>query len=313
QIAAHFAREGIPTLIVGIEETGDDLMETGESLGLGLNELRADGKLHLVDLTRPVQGPTIISGEYDLHGLTHRFETIVRERNVKAILLDSATALFSPRPPEDQLRSHFFQLVNTFHRVGVTGVVLAEAAQDYGQLTTLGVEDYVCDLVMILRNNIEADRRRRSIEVNKYRRSAHYKGEYPCTVTHRGLVIFPQNPREHPDFIPIERFSSGVQGLDEMTRGGWLRNSIVIVRGPTGSGKTMLAGLYARAGAVRGERVMYYGFEEPRPILIRNFEVIGMPMTTLINSGNLRVICRYPESLSLEDLLVNLRVGIEEF
>jgi circadian clock protein KaiC len=98
-----------------------------------------------------------------------------------------------------------------------------------------------------------------------------------------------------------------------MTRGGWLRNSIVIVRGPTGSGKTMLAGLYARAGALRGERVVYYGFEEPRPILIRNFEVIGMPMTPLVNAGNLRIVCRYPESTSLEDLLVNLRTGIEEF
>jgi len=98
-----------------------------------------------------------------------------------------------------------------------------------------------------------------------------------------------------------------------MTRGGWLRNSIVIVRGPTGSGKTMLAGLYSRAGALRGERVVYYGFEEPRPILVRNFEVIGMPMTPLINTGNLRIICRYPESTSLEDLLVNLRMGIEEF
>jgi len=66
-------------------------------------------------------------------------------------------------------------------------------------------------------------------------------------------VIFPQNPVERPDFIPIERFSSGVAGLDEMTRGGWLRNSIIIVRGPTGGGKTMLAGLYSRAGAMRGE------------------------------------------------------------
>jgi circadian clock protein KaiC len=98
-----------------------------------------------------------------------------------------------------------------------------------------------------------------------------------------------------------------------MTRGGWLRNPIIIVRGPTGSGKTMLAGLYARAGALRGERVVYYGFEEPRPILVRNFEVIGMPMTPLINKGNLRVLCRYPESTSLEDLLVNLRIGLEEF
>jgi circadian clock protein KaiC len=46
---------------------------------------------------------------------------------------------------------------------------------------------------------------------------------------------------------------------------------------------------------------------------VRNFEVIGMPMTPLINAGNLRIICRYPESTSLEDLLVSLRIGIEEF
>jgi circadian clock protein KaiC len=260
-----------------------------------------------------MEGPTVVSGDYDIYGLIHRLESAVRQHGVKAIVLDSVTALFSPRPPADQLRNHFFQLVHTIRRLGLTGVLLAEAHQDYGQLTTLGVEDYVCDLVVILRNVVDFDRRRRSIEVNKYRRSGHFKGEYPCTITTRGLTIFPQNPRERPDIMPIERFSSGVAGLDEMTRGGWLRNSIIIVRGPTGSGKTMLAGLYARAGAVRGERVVYYGFEEPRPILVRNFEVIGMPMTPLINSGNLRVICRYPESTSLEDLLVNLRIGLEEF
>jgi circadian clock protein KaiC len=192
-------------------------------------------------------------------------------------------------------------------------VILAESPQDFGQLTTLGVEDYVCDLVVVLRNTIDGDRRRRTIEVNKYRRSGHFKGEYPCTITTHGLEIFPQNPKERPDLIPVERFSSGVAGLDEMTRGGWLRNSITIVRGPTGSGKTMLAGLYARAGAARGERVVYYGFEEPLSILVRNFEVIGMPMTSLIRTGNLRILCRYPESTSLEDLLVSLRMGLEEF
>jgi circadian clock protein KaiC len=255
----------------------------------------------------------VISGEYDLYGLIHRLEAAVKERRVKVIVVDSATALFSPRPPQDQLRNHFFQLIHTLRRLDVTGVILAESLHDYGQLTTLGIEDYVCDLVVVLRNTIEVDKRRRSIEVNKYRRSGHFKGEYPCTITTRGLVIFPQNPKERPDFVPVERFSSGVAGLDEMTRGGWLRNSIIIVRGPTGSGKTMLSGLYARAGAVRGERVVYYGFEEPRPILVRNFEVIGMPMTPLINAGNLRIVCRYPESTSLEDLLVSLRIGIEEF
>ena len=313
QLTAHLARHGITPLLVGVEESGDDLLVTGDGLDLDLTTLRDEGRLHIADLTRPMEGPTVVSGDYDIYGLIHRLEAAVKERHVKAIVIDSATALFSPRPPVDQLRNHFFQLVYTLRRLGVTGVILAESQADYGQLTTLGVEDYVCDLVVIMRNTIDADRRRRSIEVNKYRRSAHFKGEYPCTVTTRGLVIFPQNPKERPDFVAIERFSSGISGLDEMTAGGWLRNSIIIVRGPTGSGKTMLAGLYARAGAMRGERVVYYGFEEPRPILVRNFELIGMPMMPVINSGNLRVICRYPESTSLEDLLVNLRMGIEEY
>ena len=313
QLAAHFASSDITTLIVGVEESGDDLVVTGDGLGLELTELCQRGKLRLIDLTPPTSGQTVVTGTYDLFGLVHRLEALVAQYHIKAIIIDSATALFSPRPPQDQLRSHFFQLVHSLGRLGLTSVILAESPQDMSQLTTLGVEDYVCDLVVILRNAIEGDRRRRSIEVNKYRRSAHFKGEYPCTITTKGLIIFPQNPREHPDLVPVERFSSGVAGLDEMTKGGWLRNSIIIVRGPTGSGKTMLAGLYARAGAIRNERVVYYGFEEPRPILLRNFEAIGMPMLPLIDKGNLRIVCRYPESTSLEDLLVSLRLSIEEF
>jgi circadian clock protein KaiC len=313
QLAAHFADHGVPTLVVGVEESGEDLIITGDGLGLELTRLCGAQQLQVVDLTPPMDGQTVVSGPYDLYGLIHRLEAIVAAHHIKAIVIDSATALFSPRPSPDQLRNHFFQLVHALGRMNLTSVILAESPQDMSQLTTLGVEDYVCDLVVILRNTIEGDRRRRSIEVNKYRRSAHFKGEYPCTITMRGLTIFPQNPREHPDLLPVERFSSGVRGLDEMTKGGWLRNSIIIVRGPTGSGKTMLAGLYARAGAVRDERVVYYGFEEPRPILLRNFEAIGMPMTPLIDKGNLRIVCRYPESTSLEDLLVSLRLSIEEF
>ena len=192
------------------------------------------------------------------------------------IVLDSATALFSPRPAQEALRSHFFQLVYALRMLGLTSVIIAEAPGDYGPLTTLGVEDYVCDLTIVLRNVIESSRRSRTIEVNKYRRSAHYKGEYPCTITTTGLTVFPLDATELPELHTVKRYSSGVAGLDEMTRGGWLRNSIVIVRGPTGSGKTMLAGLYARAGASRGERVVYYGFEETRPILMRNYREIGM-------------------------------------
>lgn len=312
QVAANLARQGIKTILLAVEESPEDMQDSGDTLGLGISRLVREGKLHFANVGRPMDGPTIVSGDYDLFGLIHRIEAMVKQTGARAVILDSATALFSPRPAPEALRSHFFQLVHTLRTQDLTSIILAEASGDYGPLTTMGVEDYVCDLTLILRNIIDGGRRRRSIEVNKYRRSAHYKGEYPCTVTTRGLAVFPLDAKENHSNITVERYSSGVEGLDALTHGGWLRNSIIIVRGPTGSGKTMLAGLFARAGAVRGERVVYYGFEETRPILLRNYREIGMSMDPYIETGNLKVICRYPEATSLEDLLVDLRLGLEE-
>jgi len=311
QIASNLARQGVPTIILAIEESAEDLQDSGDTLGLGISKLVRAGTLTFTDITRPADGPTLVSGEYDLFGLAHRLQAIVQQTGARALILDSATALFSPRPPLETLRSQFFQLVHTFRQLGLTAVIMAEAEGDYGPLTTMGVEDYVCDLTIVFRNILDGPRRRRSVEINKYRRSAHYKGEYPCTITTRGIAVFPLDAKELHE-AQVERYSSGVEGLDSMTRGGWLRNSIIIVRGPTGSGKTMLSGLYARAGSARGERVVYYGFEETRPILLRNYREIGMDMEPFIRNGTLKVICRYPEATSLEDLLVDLRLGLEE-
>jgi circadian clock protein KaiC len=312
QIAANVARGGAPALVLAVEESPEDLVTSGDSLGFGLSELVARGALHVADITRPMDGPTVVSGDYDISGLVHRIEAQVRQTGARLVVLDSASALFSPRPPQELLRSLFFQLVHAFRRLGLTSIILAEAGEsDF--TTSLGVEDYVCDVVVIFRNVADGERRRRTIEINKYRRSPHYKGEYPCTITSKGLAIFPLDAREHAQSRDVTRYPSGLSGLDAMIGGGLVRDSIVIVRGPTGSGKTLLAGLYARAGALRGERVAYYGFEEPRPVLLRNFAQLGMPMEELEAKGVLSLVCRYPESMGFEDLLVHLRGSLEEF
>jgi circadian clock protein KaiC len=313
QIAAHLVDSGVRTLLVAVEERPADLLRNGDNLGLRLSEAVASGALRISDASRPMDGPLVVSGDYDISALIHRIRAHVEAQGARALVLDSATALFSPRPPQELMRNLFFQLVHALQTLQLTAVILAESAEDYGQLTTLGVEDYVCDAVFIIRNVIDGERRRRTIEVAKYRGSPHYKGEYPCAITSRGVAIFPLDARERPDSEDVERYSSGFPGLDALIGGGLLRDSIVIVRGPTGSGKTMLAGLYARAGAARGERVVYFGFEEPRPILLRNFAAIGMPLKEYEQAGNLRLICRYPEAISLEDMLVTLRMQMEEF
>jgi circadian clock protein KaiC len=313
QVASHLARSGVNTVLLAVEEPPEDLITCADSLGLDMSGAIRAGTIVVSDVTRPMDGPMVVSGEYDISGLMHRVEYLVKQLGARALVLDSVTALFSPRPPAELLRSLFFQLVHGFRKMGLTSVLLAEGAPDSASVTTLGVEDYVCDMVVLLRNVFDAERRRRSIEINKYRRSAHYKGEYPCAITSRGLTIFPLDARENGGERAAERYSSGLPALDAMISGGLLRDSIAIVRGPTGSGKTLLAGLYARAGALRGERVSYWGFEEPRAVLLRNFAAIGMPMEDLEAKGLLKVTCSYPEAMGFEDLLVQLRNRLEDY
>ncbi len=311
QLAANLARAGHKTQLLAVEEEPRDLLETGDSLGLGVTDLVDRKLLSVLDMRRPRER-TVVTGDYDAVGLIHRIEAAAKE-GVKCFVLDSATALFSPKPSEDLLRALFFDIVEALRRNDITALITAEAPDDYGPRTTLGVEDFVCDTVIVLRNHVDGERRRRTLEVHKYRRSPHQKGEYPFTITDTGVVVFPFTHPNDRASRQTARFSSGFEGLDGMMSGGWLRDSITMVRGPAGSGKTTLAGMYARAGSSRSERVAYFGFEETRPMLLRNFGAVGVPVEDLIASGHLLVECRYPESTSPEDLLVELRRSLETF
>jgi len=236
QLATNLARSGTKTLLLAVEESPEDLRTSADSLGFDLTSLLEKRCIRIADLTRPMEGPTFVTGKYDVSGFIDRVHGMVTEIGAEAVVLDSATAFFSPRPPDNELRSLFFQLVHAFRKMDLTAVVTAEALEDYGPLTTLGVEDFVCDTVIVLRNLVDGERRRRSIEVHKYRRSSHYKGEYPCTITSKGMTVFPLDAQDRTERETATRFSSGSAGLDDMNNGGWLRDSIVLVRGPSGSG-----------------------------------------------------------------------------
>jgi len=55
-----------------------------------------------------------------------------------------------------------------------------------------------------------------------------------------------------------------VPQLDAMLGGGYYRGSSVLVSGTAGSGKSSLAVHFAAAACRRGERVVYFAFEESR-------------------------------------------------
>ncbi len=96
QIAASLVRAGVPTLVLAVEESPSDLAQTGDSLGLDISGLCESRALTVSDLNRPDDGPVVQAGEYDVFGLVHRVEALVKSSKARAVILDSATALFSP-------------------------------------------------------------------------------------------------------------------------------------------------------------------------------------------------------------------------
>ncbi|MFL6279655.1 MAG: ATPase domain-containing protein, partial [Vicinamibacterales bacterium] len=124
QIACNLAREGVVTILVAVEESPEDLQDSGDMLNLGTSHLVRQGALHFADFTRRMDGATLVSGEYDVFGLVHRIEAIAKQTGARAVLVDSATALFSPRPPLESLRSHFFQLVYAMRKLRLTSIIL---------------------------------------------------------------------------------------------------------------------------------------------------------------------------------------------
>ena len=318
QIAAHLARTGHPAILVAVEESPADVCISGDVLGLDYTGLQQAGAIAIADATR-FDGATIVSGEYDLQGLRHRLEALAGQLGARALVLDSASALFSPRPPPEDLQGHIFQLVAGFRSLGLTSLILAES-HAFLDATARGDDGFMCDVTILLRNDVDGVHRQRSIEVCSYRRSAHITGQYPCVIGAHGVTVFPLEP-DCPAIdaggtvasrSPAARVSTGIAGLDEMTRGGWFRESVVVVRGPSGSGKTLLAAQFAAAAAVRGERVAYYAFEEFRPCLLANMREMGVDLLPFIASGRVRVSGHYAEGTSQEDLLADMLLDLEE-
>lgn len=317
QVAAHLARTGCPTILVAVEESPEDVCVSGDLLGFDYTGLQHAGAIAIADATR-FDGATIVSGEYDLQGLRHRLEALAGQVGARALVLDSASALFSPRPPPEDLQGNVFQLVAGFRSLGLTSIILADA-HAFLDLTARGDDGFMCDLTILLRNDADGVHRQRSVEVCSYRRSPHVTGQYPCIIGRHGVTVF---PLEADDAVvdsgatvasrsPGARVSTGIAGLDEMTRGGWFRDSLVVVRGPSGSGKTLLAAQFAGAGAARGEQVAYYAFEESRPRLVGNTREMGVDLLPFIESGRMRVSCRYAEATSQEDLLADVLLDLE--
>jgi circadian clock protein KaiC len=310
QFLIRGAEQGEPGVFMAFEETAAELAQNARSLGFDLDELAAQGKLAL-DHVQVERSEIEEAGEYDLEGLFIRLGYAIDSIGAKRVVLDTLESLFGSLGDEAVLRAELRRLFRWLKDRGVTAIVTAERGA--GALTRQGLEEYVSDCVVLLDHRVTEQIATRRLRIVKYRGSAHGTNEFPFLIDERGLTVLPITSVGLTYDVSSERVSSGVAGLDAMLGGlGYFRGSSILISGRAGTGKTSFAGAFAEAACRRGERVLYFTFEESPRQLARNLRSIGLDLAPWMGEGLLRVQAARPSVHGLEMHLARMYREIRE-
>ena len=147
----------------------------------------------------------------------------------------------------------------------------------------------------------------RKLQVIKMRGQQQRPGLHAFRIARAGLEIFPRilpatgtDRRRAAHADARRRLSSGVPVLDEMLGGGIPAGYSVLLAGPTGSGKTMLATEFLAAGAAAGEKGVIALFE-------RNpSQMMNDRLDALVRAGQVAMMSVRALDLSVDEMLHEL-------
>jgi len=303
--------QGEAGVFMAFEETAEELTANVRSLGFDLDKLVAQKKL-LLDHVVLDSAQIDENGEFDLSGLFIRLGYAIDTIGAKRVVLDTIEALFGGFSNQAILRAELRRLFRWLKDKGVTAIITAERGD--GTLTRQGLEEYVSDCVLLLDHRVIDQVSTRRLRIVKYRGSAHGTNEYPFLIDEDGFSVLPITSTALNHVTSDERLSTGVPHLDAMLGGkGVYRGSSILVSGTAGTGKSSLAAHFARASCARGERCLYFAFEESESQIVRNMSSVGIDLRPWIKKGLLRFVPGRPTSTGMEMHLALMHRAVRQF
>jgi circadian clock protein KaiC len=303
---------GEPGVFMSFEESIPDLTKNVASLGFDLDRLVADKKLFVdhVSLAHSESGET---GEYDLEGLFIRIADAVQRVGAQRVVLDTIETLFGDLPNPGILRAEIRRLFDWLKQKELTTVITAERDHP-DKLTRHGIEEFVSDCVILLDHRIREEISTRRLRIVKYRGSTHGTNEYPFLIDDQGISVLPISSLGLDHDASTERVSSGIARLDGMLGGkGFYRGSSILASGTAGTGKSTIAACFVDAACRRGERALFFAFEESPQQIVRNTRSIGIDLEPWVRKGLLQFHAARPTYGGIEQVLLLTHKHITSF
>jgi len=167
----------------------------------------------------------------------------------------------------------------------------------------------VADGILWLSQSLEGNSILRKMQIVKIRGQAQIPGLHTFRITNSGLQVFPRTfgltggeQRKSPE----RRLSLGVPDLDRMLSGGIPEGDSVLVAGPSGSGKSVLARQFIAEGLKQNEPAIVALFEERPFQYTGRVKELGLDLESPQKQGLLRILTLRPLDLSLDEAIQDI-------
>ncbi|HUQ66727.1 MAG TPA: circadian clock protein KaiC [Flavitalea sp.] len=305
---------GEPGVFVSFEENVGDLRKNLQSFNWPVAEYESKNLFVFVDASISSINDTTVIASFDLKGLLVRIDAAINKVQAKRVVLDSIGSLFHHFSDTSIIRKELYIILYQLKERGLAVLLTSERLEEYGTVSRFGVEEYIADNVVIMRNVLENEKRRRTIEILKYRGSAHSSGENSFVISPKnGVHIIPLTRLQLTQKSSDRRVPTGNITLDNLCGGGFFRDSIILVSGATGTGKTLMITEFIKGGFQANEKILFVAYEESREQLIRNAKGWGVDFPQIEKNDHLHIEAIYPENASLEEHLLHIQAMVEKY
>jgi circadian clock protein KaiC len=305
------AEAGERSLYITLSETEDELRIGAASHGWTLEGIEIFELVPPESLLDDEQQQSLLySSDLELGETTKRifeaFERVKPER----VVLDSLSEIRLLAQSSLRYRRQILALKHYFARSGATVLMLDDLSSEANDRTMHSVAHGVVRLEEL---SPEYGPERRRLRVIKYRGQRYRGGYHDFVIDTGGVRVFPRLvSAEHKRSFERGVLPSESAELNALLGGGVERGSSVLILGPAGTGKSLLALTFVVAAINRGESAAMFVFDEELGLLFERALGLGIDLQAMVDTGRLAIEQVDAAELTPGELSARVRRCVEQ-
>lgn len=236
----------------------------------------------------------------DLDEVLRRIVSEVQAHSPGLVFVDSFRSVVLASQTRDNPNNNLPLFVQQLGMLMTTWQATTFLIGEYFNETDTNPVFTVADGLIWLRQSVQRNSMVRKMEIMKMRGQPTLPGLHTFRIATSGVRVFAPaaiSTVETPLEFPIKRLKMGVARLDDMLGGGLPQGYSLLVAGPSGSGKSILAATFLAEGARNGETGVIAVFEQ-RPNHSQN-----PTLAALIHSGQVGLVDSRAADLSIDEIV----------